>query len=155
MTTKRVKTGGAYVTSSGLGAPVPDQWQNTYEEQEFTGGYVVDPGGGPAQWTPMPSADTDKTPSFTFVDQTGVPISTVRTSAAATVSGINVLVPITVSGGSYDINSSGVFVTYESMIASGQTVRARHTSSNLANTAVNTVVTIGLTSDTFTSTTAP
>jgi hypothetical protein len=48
--TRRVKTGGAYVGAGGLGAPSPPQWQNTYEDQEFTGAYVVDPGGGPDQW---------------------------------------------------------------------------------------------------------
>lgn len=50
MVTRRVKTGGAYVGAGGLGAPSPPQWQNTYEEQEFTGAYVTDPGGGPDQW---------------------------------------------------------------------------------------------------------
>ena len=50
MVTRRVKTGGAYVGSGGLGAPSPPQWQNTYEDQEFTGAYVFDPGGGPDQW---------------------------------------------------------------------------------------------------------
>lgn len=50
MVTRRVKTGGAYVGSGGLGAPSPPQWQNTYEDQEFTGAYVSDPGGGPDQW---------------------------------------------------------------------------------------------------------
>jgi hypothetical protein len=48
--TRRVKTGGAYVGAGGLGAPSPPQWQNTYEDQEFTGAYVADPGGGPDQW---------------------------------------------------------------------------------------------------------
>ena len=50
MVTRRVKTGGAYVGAGGLGAPSPPQWQNTYEDQEFTGSYVADPGGGPDQW---------------------------------------------------------------------------------------------------------
>ena len=50
MVTRRVKTGGAYVGAGGLGAPSPPQWQNTYEDQEFTGAYVADPGGGPDQW---------------------------------------------------------------------------------------------------------
>lgn len=47
MVTRRVKTGGRYVTDPGGG---PAQWQNTYEDREYTGSYVTDPGGGPAQW---------------------------------------------------------------------------------------------------------
>jgi hypothetical protein len=50
MTTRRVKTGGAYISSGGLGAPSPPQWQNTYEDRTFVGSYVADPGGGPAQY---------------------------------------------------------------------------------------------------------
>jgi len=45
LVTRRVKTGGAYVATVGG----PAQWQNTYEDQEFTGSYVATT-GGPAQW---------------------------------------------------------------------------------------------------------
>lgn len=47
MPTRRVRVGAGYVADPGGG---PDQWQVTYEDQEFTGAYVADPGGGPAQW---------------------------------------------------------------------------------------------------------
>lgn len=50
MTTRRVKTGGAYIPSWGLGVPSPPQWQNTYVDQVVAGAYVADPGGGPDQW---------------------------------------------------------------------------------------------------------
>lgn len=96
----------------------------------------------------------DSTPNaFTFTDQTGVALSTLITSAPITVTGIDTAATITVTGGAYDINSSGTFVTTAGTVSSGNTVRAQHTSSGSESTAVNTVVTIGGVSDTFTSTT--
>lgn len=100
-------------------------------------------GGGP-----------DTTPdAFSFTDQTGVPRSSIRTSNAITVAGINAATIISVSGGSYDINGSGLFTSSSGIVNSGDTVRARHTSSASFSTATNTAITIGGVSDTFTSTT--
>lgn len=96
----------------------------------------------------------DTTPNaFTFTDQTGVARSTVITSAAITVAGIDAPATISVSGGTYDINGSGTFVSTPGTVEAGDTVRARHTSSASYETATNTVITIGGVSDTFTSTT--
>lgn len=96
----------------------------------------------------------DTTPdAFSFTDQTGVATSSTITSAAITVTGIDAAAAITITGGTYDINSSGTFVSTEGTVNNGDTVRARHTSSASYLTAVNTVVTIGGVSDTFTSTT--
>lgn len=100
------------------------------------------------------STGSDTTPdAFTFTDQTNVATSTTITSAAITVAGINAAAAISVSGGSYDVNSSGSFTTSSGTVNNGDTVRARHTSSASNSTATNTVVTIGGVSDTFTSTT--
>lgn len=97
---------------------------------------------------------TDTTPdAFTFTDQTSVALNTTITSAAITVSGINSPSPITVSNGTYDINGSGSFTSSAGTVNNGDTVRARHTSSALNSTPVNTQITIGGVSDTFTSTT--
>lgn len=96
----------------------------------------------------------DTTPNaFTFTDQTGVALSTVITSAAITVAGIDTAAAITVTGGSYEKNNSGTFVTTAGTVVNGDTIKARHTSSAVNSTAVNTIVTIGGVSDTFTSTT--
>lgn len=96
----------------------------------------------------------DTTPNaFTFTDQTDVALSSVITSAAITVAGIDAPSTISVSGGTYDINGSGTFVSTPGTVEVGDTVRARHTSSSSYSTATNTVVTIGGVSDTFTSTT--
>lgn len=100
------------------------------------------------------AAASDTTPdAFTFTDQTGVAVSTTITSAAITVAGINAAASISVSNGTYDINSSGSFTASSGTVNNGDTVRARHTSSGSNSTAVDTIVTIGGVSDTFTSTT--
>jgi hypothetical protein len=97
---------------------------------------------------------SDTTPAaFSFVDQTEVEAEAVITSAPVTLSGFNASSPITVSGGTYNING-GSFTSAAGTVVSGDVVRARHTASADGETAVNTVVTIGGVSDTFTSTTA-
>lgn len=94
----------------------------------------------------------DTTPdAFSFTDQSGVALSSTITSAPITVAGIDAASAITVTGGTYDINGSGIFVSTEGTVSNGDTVRARHTSSASYLTATNTVITIGGVSDTFTS----
>lgn len=100
--------------------------------------------GGPSDTTPD---------QFAFTDQTDVAVSATITSAAITVTGIDAAAAITVTGGTYDINGSGTFVSTEGTVSNGDTVRARHTSSASYVTATNTTVTIGGVSDIFTSTT--
>lgn len=100
------------------------------------------------------AAAGDTTPDqFAFTDQTAVDVSSTITSAAIQVTGIDAAAAITVSGGTYDINGSGTFVSTAGTVNNGDTVRARHTSSASYVTATNTTVTIGGVSDTFTSTT--
>jgi hypothetical protein len=86
---------------------------------------------------------------FSFTDQSGVSQSAEITSAAITITGIDAAAAITVSGGTYDINGSGTFTADPGTVETGDTVRARHTSSASYLTATNTVVTIGGVSDTF------
>ncbi len=98
-------------------------------------------------------ADDTVPDAFTFVDQTGVALSSTITSAPITVTGITAASAISVSGGQYDINGSGLFTSVPGMVNVGDTVRARHTSSASYSTQTNTVVNIGGVTDTFTSTT--
>jgi hypothetical protein len=101
-------------------------------------------------------AAEDTTPDqFTFVDQSGVALSSTITSAAVTITGIDAAAAITVTGGEYDINESGTFTSDAGTVNNGDTVRARNTSSASYSTGTNTVVTIGGVSDTFTSITIP
>lgn len=101
-----------------------------------------------------PTSGVDTTPDqFTFTDQTGVALSSTVTSAAITVGGINSPSAITITGGTYDINTSGTFAGTAGTVNNGDTVRVRHTASGSNSTAVNTVLSIGGVSDTFTSST--
>lgn len=100
------------------------------------------------------SSTPDTVPNaFSFVDQTDVAVSSTITSAPITVGGITAATAISVSGGTYDLNGSGSFTASPGTVQNGDTVRVRHTSSGSNSTAVNTVLTIGGISDTFTSTT--
>jgi hypothetical protein len=101
------------------------------------------------------SADTTPDP-FTFIDATGVALSVLAESNVITVSGITAPAAISVTGGEYSVNTGsgfGAYTTTPATIANGNTARVRHTSSASYSTAVNTVLTIGGVSDTFTTTT--
>lgn len=96
----------------------------------------------------------DTTPdAFSFVDQSGVALSTAITSAAITISGIDAAAAITVTGGTYDVNASGTFTSDAGTVSNGDTIRARGTSSDAYLTGVDVVITIGGVADTFTITT--
>jgi hypothetical protein len=95
----------------------------------------------------------DTTPDqFAFSDQNDVGLDTVIESNEITVNGTSVAVDVSVVGGEYSING-GVFTAVAGMINTGDSIKVRHTSSTLNDVAVNTVLTIGGVSDTFTSTT--
>lgn len=99
------------------------------------------------------AGESDTTPdAFSFTDATGAALSTVYTSAAIMVTGIDAASAITVTGGTYSING-GAFTSDAGTVNNNDTVRARGTSSGSYSTAVNVAVTIGGVSDTFTITT--
>lgn len=99
----------------------------------------------------------DATPAaFSFTDVNNVTAGSTQTSAEVTPTGFNVPVEITVSGGSYSIDTGagyGSFTTSAGTLFPGDKVKARHTASASPATVTNTVVTIGGVSDTFSSTT--
>ncbi|WGZ93876.1 MAG: CAP domain-containing protein [Candidatus Thiothrix putei] len=100
------------------------------------------------------SAAVDTQPNaFSFSAQTAVARSTVITSNAITVSGINTGAAISVSGGSYSING-GAFTNAAGLVNNGNTVRVQHTSSANYSSSTNTTLSIGGVTGTFTSTTA-
>jgi hypothetical protein len=121
------------------------------------------------------TAGCDTTPNpFRFTAQANVQLNTLVESNAITISGINAASPISVTGGEYQING-GPWTTLASFtsngsvaakggpgakgaragtITNGQTVKVRHVSAATNNASVNTTLTIGGVSATFTSTTA-
>jgi hypothetical protein len=95
----------------------------------------------------------DTTPdAFSFTDQTDVALNTVIESNTITVSGINAAAAISVTGGEYSVNG-GAYTASSGSVNSGDMVKVHHTSSASNSTSVNTTLTIGGVSDTFTSTT--
>jgi hypothetical protein len=96
---------------------------------------------------------SDGTPNaFSFVDQEGVTPSATVVSASVTISGIDTTVSCSATGGTLDVNSDEDFQASRNIVT-GNTIRATHTASASNSTAVNTPVTCGGVSDTFTSTT--
>jgi hypothetical protein len=104
--------------------------------------------------TPANVPDPDLIPDqFAFVAQTSVSKDSTRTSAAVTVAGLDQAILFTASGGTIDKNNDGNFLSAQSL-NTGDTMRARHTASAFSGTRVDTVVTGGGISATFSSTTA-
>ncbi|MGQ0700516.1 MAG: carbohydrate binding domain-containing protein [Panacagrimonas sp.] len=103
--------------------------------------------------TPTPPADT--TPNaFSFTDVTGVSVNSVLTSNAITITGIDAPAAVSISGGTYSLGCTSSFVDIVGTITNGQTVCVRHTAAAAAGAGINTTLTVGGVSDTFTSTTA-
>jgi uncharacterized delta-60 repeat protein len=96
----------------------------------------------------------DTTPNaFSFVDQTGVALSSQIVSAPVTITGITAAAAVSISGGEYSVGCGATFTSAAGTINNGQTICVRHTSSASNSTAVSTTLTMGGVSDTFTSTT--
>ena len=95
----------------------------------------------------------DTTPdAFSFTDQTDVDLSTLTTSNTEKITGLEASTSISITGGEYSING-GAYITSNDTVSNNDTVTARHTSSANYFTAIDTVVTIGGVSDTFSTTT--
>src|SRR5207249_2163423 len=92
--------------------------------------------------------------AFHFTDVTGVAPGAVVVSAAVTITGILAPAPVSVSGGSYSIGCTGTFTAAGGSISNNQTLCARHTASSSGGGVVDTLVTVGGVSDTFSSTAA-
>lgn len=96
---------------------------------------------------------TDSTPdAFTFVDVTGATISSTVTSNAITVAGIDTAADISITGGSYSINS-GAFTTDAGTVSNGDTVQVQVETDLGTVVTTSAVLTIGGVADTFSATT--
>lgn len=95
----------------------------------------------------------DTTPdAFAFIDQTEVPLSSVRTSNIVQITGINGATLISVVNGLYSVNG-GPFTSLAGFVVNNDQVQVRHTSSGANGTAVVTQLIAGSTFAYFTSTT--
>lgn len=145
---------GAYVTTAGQvnnGDSVSVRHVSSGASQTTTNTVLTI--GGISDTFSSTTLAVDTVPvQFTFVDRSDVALNTNITSNTIVVSGINASVAISVSGGSYNING-GVFTTLPGTVVNGDVVSVRHTSSSALLDQVNTTLSIGPVSDTFTSTT--
>lgn len=153
--------GGSYSIDDGAATTAPGTINNNQKVTvshtsvngfSQTGTTTLTIGGVAATFSSTTMA-IDTTPEvFSFVDQTGVSLNSTIESSEITVGGINAATQISVTGGEYSIDG-GTFTNVQGTVTSGQKVRVRHASSAANNTSVDTLLTIGGVSDTFTSTT--
>lgn len=108
------------------------------------------------QWLDPFASELDAVPdAFSLVQQTGVPVSSLRTSDQITVAGLTTVTGIGVSGAvgsTYSIN--GRLYDTPDAVRNGDVVRVRHTSAATAGTSITTTLTIGGVTANFVSTTA-
>jgi hypothetical protein len=102
--------------------------------------------------TTLASPDITSPDQFTFTDATDVAPNTEVTSNTITVSGINTAVPISITGGTYSINS-GPYTNADGTVNNGNTVIVRQTSSENYATTTDATLNIGGVTDTFSVTT--
>jgi hypothetical protein len=92
--------------------------------------------------------------SFTFSDQPAAAANTLVYSNIITIVGINTSVTASISGNSAEMQvNSGSYTSSNQTISVGDTIRLRMTSSATAGATVNTTLTVGGTSDTWSVTT--
>ncbi len=112
---------------------------------------VVTVGGVSAKFAVTTAADV--TPdAFAFAPKNDAQLNAEYTSDAITVSGIDVAVAVSVTGGLYSING-GAFTAAAGTVSPGQTITVKTTAAAKTETAQNAVVTIGGVNGTFTVTT--
>lgn len=97
----------------------------------------------------------DNTPDpFSFTSVTGAALDTDYVSNEITVSGLDTLAELTVSGGQYSING-GAFASAMTTVGNGDMVKVKKHSSASLGTSVSMTLTIGGVSSTYTVTTTP
>jgi hypothetical protein len=108
------------------------------------------------QWLDPFAAEGDAAPdAFSLTAQTGVPLSSPRTSDPISISGLSSVTGIGVTGAagsSYSING-GTFTNLPGAVSNGDQVRVRHTSAAVLNTPATTTLWIGGVSAEFVTTT--
>lgn len=150
--------GGAFTSTAGTvtnGQTVRVQHTSSdaYQTQVNTTLTIGGVNGIFSSTTKAEDVQQDTTPNaFPFTPYINVSLSDVITSHEITVSGINAPAPINVSGGQYSIND-GAFTSAAGTVTNGATVRVQHTASDKYKTQVDTTLTIGGVSSTFSSTT--
>ena len=110
-------------------------------------------GGATYTFVQLPGAADSVPNTFAFTAASQIPISTTVISNSVTISGVNVTVPVSITGGGeYSVNG-GAYSNAASTLNLGDTVTVRLFSSSSYSTLTSTVLTIGGISATFSVTT--
>lgn len=107
------------------------------------------PSSSSASSIPLPDTIPN---SFSFNSVTGVELSAVTPSEAVTISGINTLATVSVTGGEYSIDGTA-FTAIDGQVSNGQTLAVRLTASAVHSTTSSATVTVGGVSASFSVTT--
>jgi hypothetical protein len=110
-------------------------------------------GGVIGSFTATTLPDTEPA-SFSFAGSLGAALSASVDSPAAEISGIDVPVPISITGGEYAVDGGG-FTAAEGTIADGQSLVVRVVAAGTFSTSTSATVTVGGVAATFTVTTVP
>lgn len=144
--------GGKFVSGDGLLSPGDSFVVRHMSSSQFltSTSTVVTVGGVTAEFVSTTAAEDTSPDQFTFVDQTGVELSSVVVSDALVISGFNSPVSIAVVEGEYAIGE-GEFTVDEGTLQPGESVRVRHQSAGQYSTVTSTTLTVGGVAGTFTS----
>ena len=107
------------------------------------------PSSSSASSIPLPDTIPN---SFSFNSVTGVELSAVTPSEAVTISGINTLATVSVTGGEYSIDGAA-FTAIDGQVSNGQTLAVRLTASAVHSTTSSATVAVGGVSASFSVTT--
>jgi hypothetical protein len=116
--------------------------------------FTFNPGGGGITLNNCLTwlAGTTTVNAFGFTPLTNQPLSTLVTSNAITVTGPNIPVSISITGGQYSING-GAYTSAAGTTNANDVIIVQQTTSGSNSTTTNAVLTVGSTSGTFTATT--
>ncbi|GAB1268836.1 hypothetical protein NBRC116493_20890 [Aurantivibrio infirmus] len=142
--------GGAFTAVAGTVSNGQSLAVRTTSSANFGGAVDVDISVGTVSDTfSVTTRAANTTPaSFSFVDQSNIALSTLTESNTLVITGLEADANLSITGGEYSINGAA-YTSAAGTIADGQNIKVRQTSSNLANTTTDTVLTIGGVSDTF------
>ena len=114
---------------------------------------TISVGGVSAKFVVTTLADT--TPdAFAFTAKTDVAVNSEHTSEVVAINGIDIAVPVSITGGLYSINGAE-FTSAIGTVSAGQTIAVKTTASNITDTIQSAVLSVGSTSSTFAVTTVP
>lgn len=149
--------GGTFVSAEGtVNAGDQVRVRTTTASTANTAVNVVLTIGGVSDTFSATTGTADSTPNaFSFVDVTGARRNKAVTSGSVAISGINVAVPIAVSGSGVKYSKNGgAFTTSPGTIVNGDQIRLQLVASGTANTTLNATVTIGGVTDVWSVTTS-